>query len=201
MFEAKQVSLDDLPQGPGGRILRPAEAEAWQKGHRFLAAVRTTANRIEEAARETYAAEYARGYAEGRSAGAAEATRLLGETALKVDRYLAALQPEISSLALEIARQVFGELDVRELVARAAIQALEQFRREKCLKVTVHPTALDLARAALAAHLEGAGPTIIVESDPALGKGACVVASDFAVVDASIETQLQALATALGAAG
>jgi len=201
MFEVKQVSLDDLPQGPGGRILRPAEAEAWQHGHRLLAAVRTAAGRMEETARETYAAEYARGYAEGRSAGAAEATRLLSETALKVDRYLAGLQHEISALALDITRQVFGELDVRDLVARAAVQALEQFRRENCLKVTVHPAALDQARAALAAHLEGAGPTIIVESDPALAKGACIVASDFAVVDASIETQLQALATALGAVG
>ncbi len=198
MFEVNQVSLDDRPQGPGVRILRAAEAEIWQDGYRFLTAVRRAAAQVEETARTTYAAEYARGFAEGRMAGANEAARLLSETAVKVDRHLAALEPEIGSLALDVVRRVLGQFDAAELVTRMATQAVAEFRREKWLKVTVHPAAVDQVGAALAALSHDGGPAVTVEADPALDEHACIVASDFAVVDAGIEAQLKAFAAAFG---
>jgi len=201
MSELDQISFADLPKEPGVRILRSAEAEAWQDGYRFLAEVRSAAQRLEETARQTYESEYTRGYADGRTAGAGEAARLLTETTLKVDRYLGTLQHEIGALALNVVRRVLGDFDATDLVARATVQALGEFRREKWLKVTVHPVAVDRVRAALAAVSDRMGPTVTVETDPGLDQGACVVASDFAVVDASVETQLQAFAAAFDAGG
>ena len=200
MLEVSRVSFEDLPQGPGAKVLRAEEAGAWQDGYRFLAEVRRAAAQAEETARKTYANEYARGFAEGRMAGANEAARLLSETAAKVDRHLAALEQEIGGLALEVVRRVLGRFDAADLVMRTAAQAVAEFRREKWLKVTVHPAAVDQVATALAALPPNGGPTVTVEADPALDPRACIVASDFAVVDAGIDAQLKAFAVAFGLA-
>jgi type III secretion protein L len=194
MFAPTQISLDNLPTGPGSKILRAAEVEAWQDGYRFLAAVRSAAARIDETTHNAYAAAYKQGFAEGKAAGEVEASRLLHETSLKVDRYLATLEHQIGALALNVVRRALGELDAADLVARAAAQALSEFRREKSLKVTVHPAAQDRVGATLRALTSDGGLAVTVESDPSLDPGACIVASDFAVVDASIEAQLRAFA-------
>jgi type III secretion protein L len=197
MLAPKQISLDDLPAGPGTRIVRAAQIDVWQDGYRLLAAVREAAGKVEENARNTYDAAYAKGFAEGRSAGAIEASRLVRDTTLAVDRYLAKLEGEIGGLALGVVRRVLGEFDVADVVARAAAQALAEFRQEKFLKVTVHPAAADRVSTALAALTRESGATVTVESDPALDQGACIVTSDFAVVEASIEAQLRAFANDL----
>jgi type III secretion protein L len=198
MLQLNKISLDDLPRGPGARILRTEEAGAWQDGYRFLAEVRRAAAQVEETARKTYASEHARGFAEGRSAGANEGARFLTETVAKVDRHLAALEHEIGALALEVVRRVLGQLDTADLVTRTATQAVAEFRRGKFLKVTVHPAAVDQVAATLAALPRDGGPTVTVEADPALDERGCIVASDFAVVDAGLEAQLKAFAAAFG---
>jgi type III secretion protein L len=187
------IALDDLPAEPGSRIVRSAQAEAWQDGYAFLAAVREAASQVDENARDTYAAAYQKGYEEGRAAGAQEASQLVRDTTLAVDRYLAKLENEIGALAMSVVRRVVGELDVKDLAARAAIQALTEFRQQKNLRVTVHPAAADRVRTAL----DACGLTVTVESNPGLDEGACIVASDFAVVDAGIDVQLRALAADL----
>lgn len=197
MFAPNQIALDDLPAEPGLRIVRAAQVDAWQDGFRFLTAVREAAAKVEENARSTYAAAYAKGYAEGRAAGAIEATRLVRDTTLGVDCHLAKLEGEIGALALSIVRRVLGDFDRADLVACAAAQAVAEFRQEKTIRVTVHPAAVDRVSAALAALSQSGGATVAVEADPTLDQDACIVASDFAVVDAGIETQLKAFAAGL----
>jgi type III secretion protein L len=190
MLVDNPIALDDLPAEPGTRIVRAAQADAWQDGYTFLAAVRETASKVDENARSTYAVASEKGYAEGRDAGAFEASRLVRDTTLAVDRYLAKLESEIGALAISVVQRIVGELDVTDLVARAANQALTEFRQEQKLKVTVHPAAVGRVRTALDADRLA----VTIESDPGLDEGACIVASDFAVIDASIDVQLRALA-------
>jgi type III secretion protein L len=195
MLVQNPTAADELPAEPGLRIVRAADADAWQDGFRFLEAVREAAGKVEDDARAAYAAAYEKGYADGRAAGAIEASRIVRDATLAVDRYLTGLEKEIGGLALSIVRRMLGDLDVTGLVARAATQALAEFRQEKNLKVTVHPSAADRVKAALAAL--GNQLPLTVESDPALDEGACIIASAFAVVDASIDVQLRALAQGL----
>jgi type III secretion protein L len=197
MLVQNPIALGEFPEEPGPRIVRAADADAWQDGYRFLAAVREAAGKVEETAHAAYTAAYEQGYAEGRAAGSFEASRMVHETTLAVDRYLARLENEIGALALSVVRRMFGDLDVTDLVARAATQALAEFRHEKNVRVTVHPAAVDRVNAALAAFMQGKHAPVTVESDPALDEGACIVASDFAVVDASIDVQLRALEAGL----
>jgi type III secretion protein L len=197
MPESHPPSLDDLPKGPGLRILRARQPGAWRDAYRFLAEARAAADDIEQSARGICAAEQARGHREGRAAGANESARLVSETVGKVDRYLASLEQDVADIALAIVRRVLGEFDVAELIARATAQTLDEFRHEKWLKITVHPDIVERVHAILAPLLRDTGPTLTVEGDQGLDRTSCTVATEFAVVDASIETQLEAIATAL----
>jgi type III secretion protein L len=192
--ELRQTSPGILPTGPGRKILRTAEADAWRDGYRFLAAATAAAEQIRQDADAVYRARYAQGYADGRAEGARESTRLVSDTAAKVDRYLAGLDRDIARLVIDIVRRILGEFDAIDLVLRSANRAVADFRREKSLKVTVHPEALDRARAAFAGpEGHGLGPSITVEADPRFDRAACTVSTEFAVVDAGIEEQLAAI--------
>jgi type III secretion protein L len=200
MSEAQRTTLGNLPSGPGLKIVRAAEADAWRDGYRFLAAASLASEQIRQAATAAYAQEHARGYAEGVADGAKESARLVSETVIKVDRYLATLDQHIATLVMDIVRSVLGEFDAVELISRAAVRAIADFRREKFLTVTVHPEMLARVRTAIAAY-GSLGPAVTVQGDARLDKEACVVASEFAVIDASIETQLAAIADSLSAKG
>jgi type III secretion protein L len=198
MSKAAWNSSGDLPKGPTATVLRAKDAEAWRNGYSFLAEASRTSEQIRQEARAAYSAEQARGYQDGRAEGAAEATRLLSETTIKIDRYFANLDQEIGRLVMDIVRRVLGEFDVSDLVSRAAAHAIGDFRGEKSLTICVHPEALERVRTALGGTSRGNALAVTVESDPQLLKDGCVIRTEFAVVDASIETQLAVIAEAFG---
>ncbi|MBV9564314.1 MAG: HrpE/YscL family type III secretion apparatus protein, partial [Bradyrhizobium sp.] len=109
MSELRQTSVGILPNGPGRKVLRAAEADAWSDGYRFLATASAAAERIRQDADAAYQARHAQGYEDGRAEGSREATRLVSDTSAKVDRYLAGLDHEIARLAIDIVRRVLGE--------------------------------------------------------------------------------------------
>ncbi|MER8406666.1 type III secretion system stator protein SctL [Mesorhizobium sp. M1307] len=192
-------AVEAMPRRPYARILRAAEVRALQDGHAFLDEARRDAQQLRDAARRAYAAEYAQGYDDGRAQGDAEATRLISETAVKVDRYFGGLESEVVGLAVDIVRRILGEFDVGALVAKAARQAVTEIRRAKYLKVRVHPASVDRVREELDAVLRESdlGMTVEIDADDALVADACIVSTDFAVVDASIDAQLKAMAAAI----
>lgn len=183
-----------LPTGPAARILRAGEADVWQEGYRFLAAAREAAATAEDSVRGARDAGYEKGFAEGYAAGSVEATELVLRTTLSIDRYVAGLQSEIANLAMNIVHRVIGTFEAGDLVARAAAQAVAEFRNDKAVKISVHPSAVDRVKAALAALPDDGRPNATVEGDAALSEQACLLVSDFGVVNASIESQLRALA-------
>ncbi len=197
-MRAQPTSMDALPRGPGSRLLRAADAEAWQRGISFCISAQRHVTEVEEAARRAYEAERARGYAEGKAEGAREATMRIAETSIAVDRYLAGLEGQVARLAIGIVRRLLGEIDMADVVARIAVRAVADFRREKWLTVKVHPALVERVQAAVAGSGEAPGPSLTVEADPRLARDACIVASEFAVVDAGIETQLVAIGAAFG---
>ncbi len=184
---------------PTGSVLNARDVKAWQDAFEFLneaeKQIADQKKQAEEAASSLYAAERARGYEDGK----AEATSLIAETTLKVDRYLQSIETQVAQLAMSVVHRVLGNFDTRDLVAAAAGQAIADLRREKRLTVTVHPDAVDsiskeFARLGLTGRIEAT-----IEGNPSLDPTACIIASDLAVIDASIKTQLTAIATALGA--
>lgn len=193
MSEDGAAALDDLPKAPGMKIIPAAQESAWRDGFRFLAEVRTL-----------QAAERAKAHAEGRTAGSQEASRLVAETSAKVQKYLASLDKQVAQLAFDIVRRILSDFDDRDLVARATRSALADFREAKSVTVKIHPSAEPHVRRAIAGLIGMAGeegPGVMIETDPEIGEGVCVLSTEFAVVEATIDTQLAAIAKAMGLPG
>jgi type III secretion protein L len=181
-----------------GSVLNARDVKAWQDAFEFLnhaeKQIAEQKTEAEEAAFRLYEAERTRGYEDGK----AEATKLITETTLRVDRYLQSIEPQVAQLAMSVVQRVLGNFDTRDLVAAAAAHAIADLRREKGLTVTVHPDVVDsvskeFARLGLSGRIE-----VTVEGNPSLERTACIIASDLAVVDASVQTQLAAVAAAIG---
>lgn len=195
----REATPGDLPARPRGRILRAAEAKAWQDGYGLLEAAQRKAEEVRNSAREAYAAEYARGYEEGKAAGDAQAARLVSRTAIEIDRYLASIEGEVAKLAVDVVRRILGEFEVAMLVGKAARQAIVEVRRAKYVKISVHPGAVASVREELRDILLDAdiGLTVEIDADGRLAEGACILSTDIAIIDASIDVQLAAIAAAI----
>jgi type III secretion system HrpE/YscL family protein len=139
---------------------------------------------------------------EARERARAELAAQLLRLAEQRDLQLAALEPQVIELALRAARRIVGEeLALRpERVADMVAPLLARVRRARQVTLRVHPGdrgMLEQCLQALRTHSELQG-SLSIEADPALGPGDCVVVSDAGVLDARIDTQLHALARALG---
>ena len=196
------VSLNRQPSAGGattGSVLNARDVKAWQDAFEFLnhaeKQIAEEKTQAEETASRLYESERVRGYEDGK----AEATKLITETTLKVDRFLQSIEPQVAQLAMSVVHRVLGNFDTRDLVAAAAGQAVADLRREKRLTVTVHPDAVDSVSREFARLGVSAGMEVRIEGNPTLDPTACIIASDLAVIDASIKTQLTAIATAIGA--
>ena len=198
--DAVSLNRQQPADGPTtGSVLNARDVKAWQDAFEFLnhaeKQIAEEKTQAEETASRLYEAERTRGYEDGK----AEATKLIAETTLKVDRYLQSIEPQVAKLAMSVIDRVLGNFDTRDLVAAAAAHAIVDLRREKGLTVSVHPDVVDsvskeFARLGLSGRIE-----VTIEGNPALDRTACIIASDLAVVDASVKTQLAAIAAAIGA--
>ena len=148
---------------------------------------------------------YAAGLEAGREAGLAElATRieqlssLLSYLAKPLDDHDDRLEDELVALSVAVARQLVR----RELstspgeivpVVREALAALPSTQRN--VSVCLHPDDAALVRDVLADSAESAVWTIA--EDPLLSRGGCRVEAGYSHVDATLETRLQNIASAL----
>jgi len=192
MLEDTSAIATSLPRSPGQKIIRREEAQNWVDGYRFVAEGRRAADELRQSAQVAYEEAKVRGFEEGRAAGAAEAVAIVTEAAAKVDQYLGSIEQQVAELSLSIVEQVLGTLADGELMARVAAQALAAFRREKHVRVRVSPAVLEDVQRALSAWpgTDVPGPMLVIEADPRLEPRQCTIVTEFAVVDASIDAQL-----------
>lgn len=154
--------------------------------------------------RDAFAKGYAQGERAGLEAGAQRAEAMLRRLASTIDD-LAELrrtivrqtERQMVELALSVARRiVLREVTLEtEIVAAMAHVALERLGQDSPATVRLNP---DDYAAVMTHRGEGwAGSHVTVLPDVAIARGGCVVESDFGMVDASIDVQLQELGRAL----
>ena len=151
---------------------------------------------------------FAKGFAQGEKAGA-EAAAKRGEAALR--RLTQTIQEvtdlraemihqteqQLVRLALAVARRLVHReisLDPDLLIAIARV-AMERLGEMANVTVRLHPD--DYAATAAAREREWTGSQLKVVADARLPRGGCRIESEFGVVDAGVDAQLQELAQAL----
>jgi flagellar biosynthesis/type III secretory pathway protein FliH len=171
------------PRGP--RILRAAQLRAEEEARQLLARAREEADRIRRQAREE---------------GQAESARVLLEMRRELVRQLEESRQKLTRLALMIAEKLLGE-ELRlnpERVTRIVEETLRKTVSAKQVVVRVNSADLAPVEAALPrlrALIDA--EALMIQPDPAVERGGCIVESDTGQLDGQIKTQLKAVLAAL----
>lgn len=122
-------------------------------------------------------------------------------TAVEVDRLalLKAMQPALAEMVLDALTRLAKGID-REALMRQALELLQgSLRGVSWARLRVHPQAVRAAEAAVSdfSRRTGLGPLARVVADESLSPDGCLLESDLGSIDASLDTQIQAIRDAL----
>lgn len=182
-------------------VLRAARDDA----ERIAAGARAQADALVEAARREHDSAYARGYDAGRAQAIADwharAADSFEQERLVRDR----MRERLAELVAAAVQQMVHTEDARGLFARAAQTIERVVAGASYLTVRVCDADYDAAREqfgllADAWRRQGRNVPVDVVVEPRVARGTCVCESDFGTVDASLDTQLNAIRAALARA-
>ncbi|HEB77424.1 MAG TPA: HrpE/YscL family type III secretion apparatus protein [Methylothermaceae bacterium] len=184
---------------PGQRLLRAAAYQEYADAAALIESARSEAEKIRREASAAFEAEKRRGYEEGlRQARLDQAEQMMALVADNIE-FIASVERQMAEVVTAAVRKILGEFEEPELTLRLVRQALAVVRDQKRGTLRIAPELADAARAELqrllAAH-PGIG-FLEVSPDPRLQPGACLLESELGVVEADLQTQLQALERAL----
>lgn len=181
---------------------------AWRE--RTIAGVRTQAQALIDAARAEAAAtrEAARaeaeravrqGYEDGQRQAAVEWHERQAQQARASGEAMGRVQQKLAEVVTAAVERIVGAEKREALYARALGTVQLLTRGATALTLRVHASDHEHARAALASlpAADGAGLAIELRVDPTLKPGGCVFESDQGILDASLETQLLGLRSAM----
>ncbi|WID99707.1 type III secretion system stator protein SctL (plasmid) [Bosea vestrisii] len=197
------LETDTLPASPAlrplGPLVRAEEVGLWNDAAEARAATERHVRRVRSWARTAYERERARGHAEGRAAGAEEASRLVAGATAEAARQKAVLERELPDLVMEIVRDLLGAFDPGEMLIRTVRHAIEQKYGGGEVRLRVAPVHADaLAREFAGCDGQEGRPLVRVEADPALSARQCVLWSEFGNIDLGLDAQLRALRLGFG---
>jgi len=177
-------------------LVTDAEAGVVAAAEDVVAAAEAEAERIRVDAQAAYAAEKARGYADGIAAGKAEILMQKLDLLDESVRYMESIELKMSEIVLKALRKCVAEIGDTELVVqivRKAMRAVVRNQRQITLKV--NPAMVPAVKARLQEILADFPSLsyIDVAEDAHLAATACVVETEAGLVEASVEGQLAAL--------
>lgn len=182
--QAEEIRAKAQAEAEEIRTTSQAEAEA------LLEQARSEAETLKSEA-------HAQGYKEGKEEGVAELTELVTRSSLRMQEIEAQIVPQLTELAISIARKVLGkELEFHpEAVVQIVKQALsEKARQRREVSLRVHPDDLQMIREHKGELLEILSRTkeIGIREDPNVARHGVVIETDAGTIDAQLETQLAA---------
>ncbi|BBO60052.1 type III secretion system stator protein SctL [Mycoavidus sp. B2-EB] len=186
-----------IPAAALGRLLE------LEDGFAALAGEREQGQReLEEKAKEAYENAYKKGYAEGQAQAVEEWYERALAAMSDYQQIRLRMRERLAGLVISAVEQIVQTEDTKTLFVRA-LSTLDQIvEGASSLAVSVNPSQLEAAQQTFEKFVSKLGQLgrpikLIVRSDRRLALGACICESDFGIVDASLDIQLQALRAAI----
>jgi type III secretion protein L len=188
-----------LRAAPGTKVIKAGEYSDFAEAGELLGRAAARAAEITARAEAAYREELARGHEEGLREGKAAVSRLLLDTVSRSTRYLEQNEGRLIAIVSAALRKLLGEAGEKERIAAVVRSALAVVSRQDQVTVRVPPgqetTVGDEVQRLLHAH--PAIRSIDVVPDPELTGSRCVLETKVGKVEASLESQLEAIARAL----
>ena len=184
---------------PGTRVVKAAELADLLEAGGIIAEARFRAVEIVSGAKQEFEAQKAAGYEDGIRQGKESLSRYMLEVIGKSRQYLEDNEQKVVILVLAALKQILGELDGQEMAVRMVRNALNVVGKQNQVSVMVAPENLQVVSSRIK-QLILPYPrikSIEVLADPSLEGSRCVLETKVGRVEASLESQLEALSRAM----
>ncbi|MDL2279752.1 HrpE/YscL family type III secretion apparatus protein [Desulfovibrio sp. OttesenSCG-928-G11] len=188
-----------LHLAPDTRLIKAADWARYCEAGELLKEARLEAGRIREEAGQAYEEEKRRGFEAGVQEGRMEQAGQMLDTAMKAIDYIENLEAGVVTLVSNALRKILGELPPEERIVSVVRHALSLVQGQKKVLLRVSQEDEAAVQAELSALLRrySAISFLEVTADPRLAQGDCLLESEMGVIDAGLETQLQAIVNTL----
>lgn len=180
---------------PAEPVIDGAAFAAWCEADAMLDVAHREAQRIRDEAQAAFDVEQRRGYEDGlRQAQFEQAERMIEHASRMVDHF-AAIEGRMVMLVMQAVRRIVSDFTDSERVLAVVRNGLAVMRTQKQLTLRLAPDVVETVKARATELLEafpGVGMLDFVP-DSRLKGDAAILESEIGVVEASIETQLQAI--------
>jgi type III secretion protein L len=176
-------------------VIPAADAAAWLNAAQLLDEAKREAAQLLGSARQQLDAERERGYQQGLEEARLELTERMIETASRTVELFASIEQRMVELVMDAVRRLMSEFSDSDRVMAVVRSALSVLRNQRQLTLRIAPEHVEYVKSRASELLEqfpGVGILDIV-ADPRLKHDATILESEIGVVEASIESQLQAI--------
>lgn len=177
------------------KVVRAADLQVLRSAQEAIAVANDQADLIVSQAQAAYEAERKRGYEEGQAQARLEqAEQMIENVARNVD-YFSKVELRMVDLVLQAVQKIIGDFNDRERVLITVRNVLSVLRNQKQLTLRLNSQQVEIVKSSmdeLLAAYPGVG-YIDVLADNRVKPDACILESEIGVVEASIDSQLEAL--------
>ena len=180
---------------PETRILKADEYGELLEASKVLAAALALAEQKAREAEEAYEERKREGYEEGLMAGKMEMAERMMEQLISGVEYVERQESVLVEAVIGALRKIVGDMGEEERAAAVVRKALSYVRAQKKVLLRLNPQEAEMVNERLGEILRdypGLG-LVEVAPDARLARGSCTLESEIGVIDASLETQIEAI--------
>lgn len=194
-----EIKSDQVLLAPDQVVLRSADYQAYLTANQLVELARERAQAIEQGARDVYEQQKALGWQAGVDEARTSQATLIQETLQQCNQYYRAVEQKMSDVVLRAVRKILKQYDNTELALSVTREALSLVSNQKQVILHVQPEQVSAVRERVS-HILKDFPEVgyvDVVADARLDEGGCILETEIGIIDASVDGQLAALATAL----
>ena len=194
------IEKPDYKLASDRRLVKASEVATVRSAEEILAAAEAEAARIREEAKSAFAEEKKRGYEKGLADGKMEIAMQKLDLVDSSVKFMESVEGKMADIVMKALKSCVVEIGDSEMVVQIVRKTMKAvIRTQRQVTVKVAPEMVDSVKARVDA-LRAEYPTIetldVVE-DPRLKGPACILETEAGVADASVDTQLAAIARSL----
>jgi type III secretion protein L len=196
MLCLKRLGANIIAQGP---VLKATDYASVITAEDLLRQAEAEAAKIRAEAEATYRQRWDEGHREGVAQAKEEMAQQVVATLGQSNEYLAKIEQALVDVVIKASARVIGEIGDRERIERIVRQALQHLGQSGQVQIKVSPAQSDWMKSRVESLLAAFPRVKFIEvmTDDRLTDDGCLLETDFAVIDASVETQLRAIEKAL----
>ncbi len=199
MFSFVEIKADNVQLSPGLKVLKAHDYLSYLDSKDLIDAAHSQAKNVVSKAQLAFETEKQSGYQDGLEKAKIEHAQTMLLTLAKCNNYYLEVEKEMTAVVLDAVRKIIDTFDDADITLNVVREALQQLANQKQVILYVHPDQVHNVREKVSTMLSHFHEVAYVNvmADVRLTSGGCILETEVGIVDASIDSQLDALKKAM----